>query len=253
MSLPNSQTTAHPKSERSYSIEGLSEREGLVLKSMMRLLSHRTECVWVYRQESSELKVVSDQVGAAHAAMPWAQQVLTLGVIDSKRVAYLRLPLHANELEAELNRLGRLIVPNNNHIAVLSTAPGRVAARLIEELGCLPERKPETEAMRLLRWPPASLLATPDRVRMATLLISSRLSLYALQQRSGASFDACALFFEDLKKANLLTIPAQVTEPLARAAQPVAPGASDPPGLFARIRSRLGLQKASLPGQVSSA
>ena len=243
---PASEGTAE-REQRSYSIEGLSAREGLVLKSMIRLLSHRTECVWTYRADSSELKVVSNQPGVASAAASWAQQVLTLGAIDLKQPAYLRLPLHANELEAELNRLARLIKPANISLAAATGKAPDLMAPTATEL--------HTQAMRLLRWPPATLLSKPGHIRMATLMLGSHMTVLTLQRHSGARLEDCASFFADLNKAGLL-------EPSAKLAAFTAPTAAllaqphdsrqQPkivqPGLLARIRLRLaGVQKSGLP------
>ena len=237
---------AAEREQRSYSIEGLSAREGLVLKSMIRLLSHRTECVWTYRADSSELKVVSNQPGVASAAASWAQQVLTLGAIDLKQSAYLRLPLHANELEAELNRMARLIKPATISLAAATgEAPDLLA----------PTAELHTQVMRLLRWPPATLLSKPGHIRMATLMLGSHMTVLTLQRHSGARLEDCVSFFADLNKAGLLESSAKLAASTAPSAALLAqPRDSKPqpkivqPGLLARIRLRLaGVQKSGLP------
>jgi hypothetical protein len=227
--------------ERSYCLEGLPDREVLVFKSMVRLLGHRTACAWVYSPLSTELRVVADGLPATALHSALAQQVLTLGAGNVKRQSYLRLPLHANELEAELNRLGALIAPTNK----------TAAAALVADAA-----KP----MRMLRWPPATVLTTTTRVRLATLMAGKPLAVGELQQRSKENLAVCTAFFDDLRQLNLL-IPA-VTLPAATTTHAESTDQRDPqqtkkipvqPSLFERIRMRLGLQNSNTASQTSRA
>ncbi len=219
------------KQQRSYSLEGLPDREILVFKSMVRLLSHRTNDLWVYSPSSTELRIVGEGHRSAHEDSHPVQQVLVVGTSSTKRPSYLQMPLHANELEAELNRLGVLMAPR-------STAAGVFAAASIRSL-----------PMRLLRWPPASVLTTPSRMRLATLMASKPLTVEDLQQRSQESHAVCAAFFVELTQLHLLTADLAASPPKIAPAHPPAstavPYPNSPlvqPGLLGRIRIRLGLQ-----------
>lgn len=228
------------KNERSYSIEGLVNRDVLIFKSMLRLLSHRTAHVWLYVPYSTELRVVAEGVTVDVDPLKCAQQVLTLGTATVKRQLYLQMPLHANELETALNQVGAMITPVNHVVGFMPVAP----------VGTMP--------MRMLRWPPAALLTTTARVRLATLMAGKPLTLAELQKRSRENLAVCTSFFDDLKQANLLV-------PLASATLlPLVPikqvGLTDArlvktnpvqPSLLERIRLRLGLQIFSASSQSS--
>lgn len=223
----------------SFSVEGLTAREELLFKSYVRLLDHRSVHGWLYSAQPMhlradfkvDLRVVTD--GLDITLIPQAQQLLTLGTIDRKRDAYLCLPLRANELEEAMNRQGALILSSRAALTPPgSTEPTGTSAHVYINLN---------ETVRLLRWPPASLLGSPGRMRLATLMTGQPLTLAALQQRSGQPTQSCVEFVSDLKQAGCLgslpsTAPAQ--RPIAK------PGAAPvvQPGLLARIRSRLGLQ-----------
>jgi hypothetical protein len=93
----------------------LPAREELLFKSLVRLLDHKTHQSWLYFPHCTNVR--ADLLIVAKGIIPPAdvsqngslQQVLTLAVSGSTRDFFLCLPLRANELEAELNRLGGLI------------------------------------------------------------------------------------------------------------------------------------------------
>lgn len=232
-------SAARARNERSYSLDGLAARDALVFKSLVRLLGHRTNDVWMYLPSSTELHVVADGLPVSASRSTFVQQVLTLGVGNVKRHAYLRLPLHANELETELNRLGALITPRQK------TAASEWVAD-------------DSTPMRMLRWSPAAILMTTTRVRLATLMAGKPLTIAELQQRSKENLAICAAFFDDLRQLNLLIPAATVqptaiasTQPVAATNQPQTNKKSVQPGLLERIRMRLGLQISSMSGQAS--
>ena len=223
-----------PKAVRSYCIAGLPAREELVFKSLVRLLSHRGRFEWLYSPTTSELRVVAD---GSKLEPQNTQQVLTLGVRDIEQVAYLCMPLRAAELEAELERLGALISPARR----LQATPDSVGSITVSAL-------PQIEPMRMVRWPPSSLLGQPGHMRLATLMTGRSMTVHVLAQKSGETLAVCTAFFDDLKKANLLvnainvqTI--QAWEPNSNASPGLKPiQIAAPPGLLARIRTRLGLK-----------
>ena len=228
----------------SFSVEGLPPREELLLKSLVRLLDHRTHQHWAWKAGQADLRVVGGQASAEADDPAPAVPVLAIGQPDPQRGGhFLALPLHADELENTLNRLGAMVV----HARGLGiAAPDTHIA--------------DDEEFRLLRWPPAALLETPARVRLATLMTGRPTSLLLLRQRSGLAPQDCLDFLADLRRAELLES-ARQPAPAAVAVPPVALSTSsapdsvppldsrpqalarDPvqPGLLARIRSRLGL------------
>ncbi len=248
----------------SFSVEGLSAREELLFKSFVRLLNHRTRHAWLYTARPMQfqadfkvdLRVVPDETD--HGLIPPEQCLLTLGTLHHIRNAYLRLPLRPEELEVALNRQGDQIISSRAagvppfDAAPAAPQPARQAqqAQPVEAVQPMHPLQPvvaETapadagEAMRLLRWPPASLLRSAGHMRMATIMTGQRLTLAALQQRSGQPAPVCAAFVDDLRRAGCLeTLP--TTTPALRMTEKMNPAPKALPGLLARIRSRFGFQ-----------
>lgn len=216
-----------------FSVEGLPAREELLLKSLVRLLDHRTNQSWSWKGDHADLRVVAE--GTTPPPDDATRKVVPTVIVsqgDLPQGHFLRLPLHTDELERVLNRLGTLIMHARG-------------------LGLATVTEPAEEEFRLLRWPPATLLDSPMRVRMATILASRPATLSTLQQRSTGSAAECVEFLEQLQRAGLVEGRTPVTHPTVRSLESVladaVPSGPTPlrepvqPGLLARIRSRLGL------------
>lgn len=212
----------HPAAGRitlAFSTASLAPRDATLFKSFVRLLDHRTHHKWVCATDTVDLHVVPEGVSAPRDAGAPATAVLTVGTSRRYLAHFLTLPIHADELETELNKLGALI------------AAGRPAPADQECAG----------GFRLVRWPPATLLGSPARVRLAAMMSAGPLTLQAAQLRAGLSAEDCSRFFEALGQAGLLcedkgsstyTVAPQPRPETTRLAQP---------GLIALIRNRLGL------------
>lgn len=234
----------------SFSIDGLQAREELLFKSLVRLLSHRTLHNWAYCQpmlsSNVNLKVIAEGIKLPSFALDAAQQVLTLGSQSTLRPFYLTLPLRADDLEKELNRIGTLIT-QKNAVLPITIAPNYLQSNLPNQLNDIAS-DPHV-LMRLLRWPPTHLLGGLGRIRIATLMTGQPMTLNMLEARSGQTSQNCADFISDLKNAGLVVMVesnsvapperfntgADGTEKTAHA--PNQPAAN----LLARIRNRLGL------------
>lgn len=240
----------------SFSVEGLPPREELLFKSLVRLLDHRTHQHWAWKTGRADLRVVGQHVPSAQEGPEQPVPVLAVGPADAQRGShFLALPLHAEELEHTLNRLGAMVV----HARGLGLAAAEAALA-------------DDDEFRLLRWPPAALLEAPHRIRLATLMTGRPTSLGVLRQRSGLATQDCLDFIADLRRSGLLesvreaALAAQATQaalaaqhaPVHAQAQAHSTAGPQPhgaapatlpapvrnpvqPGLLARIRSRLGL------------
>lgn len=204
-----------------FTLEGLTGREETLFKTFVRLLDHRTLQQWVHRPMRPDLRVVADSVALYEGAAPdtdgQSPLRLTISSAPGRRRHCVGLPLRADELEAELNSLGLLRVSGN-------------AARQAAQ-------HPEHASFRLLRWPPAELLGTPERVQFATLMVNKPFTLAWVQQRSNLAPAACAQFFAELRDAALLVPVASIAPKQGEPA--LAPDAAAS-SLLARIRSRVG-------------
>lgn len=235
-----------------FSVEGLTPREELLFKSLLRLLNHRTLHGWIYTPERSteqlDLRVVSDKVTSNTDLLPAPsfQAVLKLTAVESKQPGFLTLPVRADELEVELNRLGTLIeaarrLPSCER-AALATPTSNADRPAV--LGDRP--------FKLTRWPSPALLGSPERLRIATMLVGKPVTLVELSYKTKQPLPQCIEFVNDLWRANLITdgsastlraahfaqtASQRPTTHLSRAPAP-APIARS---LLSRIRSRLGL------------
>lgn len=231
-------TLAQNRATLTFSLHSLPAREEFIFKSIVRLLSHKSHQLWLYCPYyggvRADLLVVAEgsiprTSASDHGAL---QQVLTLGASGRSRDFYLRLPLRADELEAELNRLGDLIQAS-------ITASSQTAA---------PAQPQELDiAFRLLRWPPVALLATRERMRLATLMTGRAVTVSSLQKLSGAGLQTCSDFVDELRRAGLMQdLASQSTRggdlAIPSASKPAAARAAGQSGLLARIRQRLGIQ-----------
>jgi len=208
----------------SFSVDHLPVREELLLKSLMRVLDHRTRHEWrcVNQDQDADLRVT----GLSHEAVRSSAAVIFVGHHDEADLpagaSQLKLPLRAPQVEAVFNHMGGL----------LETWRAEAAASAAFAAGT---------PVRLRRWPAASLLNSAERINLATLLSVRACTAQELHRRSGASVQACLAFLADLHRAGLLE-----EERRVQAAVPMAAGAR--PGLLARIRARLGLQAAAVQG-----
>ena len=252
----------------SFSVEGLSARDELLVKSLVRLLGHRTHQQWNFQSDPAQaaLHLCDADIAAATAAVALqsAVPVLVVGRTDPGQGPFLRLPPHADEFEQLLNRLGAQILQ-----AHATTTPVQ-AERTEPASAIVPAPEPLNDrSFRLVRWPPAALLGAPWRTKLATLMVGQALPLDVLHQRSGVALADCTGFVRELQQAGLVREAGAAGSPTAgqtpalalatafTAAPVVAATANGAdllsipfplptppkaqPGLLARIRARLGL------------
>lgn len=246
----------------SFSTCGLSSKEELVFKSLMRLLDSRTHQKWFYAAEGADLRVTGENTSPQQAeSNSKFFAVLTLGTVTRPQAAFLGLPLKAHELEAEINRLGSLLQPLAKPLVRLSDMPA-IATPVEGPQTCAPHEPEASLALKLLRWPPPHLLNTADRIRLATVMSGRSICAADLAQRSGQSLVACQRFMGELLRASLAQqcdAHTQRLEPAStsRASSPLLPhvpqaqphAASAMPSLLARIRSRFGFHFKPTAGQ----
>ncbi len=247
-----------------FSVEGLAAREELLFKSYVRLLDYLTEHRWQYHEPSAlhrvDLLVTSDQVTPTRFLQNTGQPqaLLQLGADNANRSrSYLTWPLKPNELEHQLNRLGRSIeaaAANAQSKVEQATLPAPLFAELAPaELSA--------RQYRLRQWPRPMLLAEAGRMRLATLLTGKAMSLEEMVFRSALPQSVCERFLADMQTAGLIIHPdAEASQgpawvpPAAKkprltphqerqAAQPATKTVVHS-GLLDRIRMRFGIKSA---------
>ncbi len=212
-----------------FSLNGLTAHDETLFKSFVRLLAHRTLQQWTFTPEKADVYVVTQD---ALKSIPSGQKSLVVGHTHHGEKNFVGMPFHADALEQVLNDLGSSVAHDKQAIAHGPAAD-------------MPHAH-----FRLLRWPPAGLLTSSDRMRMATMMTGKWTSLTALHERSGVPVAVCSQFMADLQHAGLLVDFTQAHH-AAATASPQDAGAAGAgtgtaprhvePGLISRIRSRLGI------------
>lgn len=217
----------HRRTELKFSVDRLPAREELLLKSLIRVLDHRTHHHWTCVEQGADLRITTDPGASAAAG-----GLLPIWLGDGMRPSgaqLLELPLHADQIESHLNRLGDAIV---------------LARKATRET---PPQANEPVLHRLRQWPSAALLDSNQRLHLAALLSARALSVLELHTRSGVPLALCNEFVDALQDAGLIEAGARDgADARATTLQGSQPGAgrAAEPGLLARIRIRLGLQLA---------
>lgn len=217
-----------------FSLNGLSARDETLFKSFVRLLAHRTLQQWSFAPQDADICVAAQD---AANNMPADGKTLVVGGVHQGETHFVHMPFHADALEQVLNQLGTCVTAER-HARVSSPADHAQAAQF-----------------RLLRWPPANLLASSDHMRLAALMTGKWTTLADLHQRSGVPMQVCLQFVADLQHATLLAPATQAAHaPLSSDAHAAhdtfvkdthcVQSAHIEPGLISRIRSRLGLFSA---------
>lgn len=88
----------------SFSVDQRHPREELLFKSLVRALDHRTQHRWSCVEREGDLRVTGAPAGPGTMGGP----VLHIGECGLHALA---LPLHAQQLETMLNRLGGIVCP----------------------------------------------------------------------------------------------------------------------------------------------
>lgn len=241
--MPNSHNTTPRRLALSYSVEGLPVRDDLLLKSLVRVLDHRSHHHWQSVDRGADLRITGAPFGSS-AADGQSGTVLRMGYPPGEGEFGLPMPLHAGHLENMFNRIGDHVAQQRSHAAASAAQQ--------------PVR--DDEQFRLRRWPPTAMLGSSSRLSLATLMIGKAHSLASLHRLSNVPLPLCIEFLRELRQADLVLsspLPAAAVAgaapasapgiALAAAARALAPiqAQSSPaqPGLLARIRARFGLQQ----------
>jgi hypothetical protein len=201
----------------SYSIDKLSRRDEIVLKSTMRVLEHRFRHQWTCAQTGADVLVTTEAFGGLESHDMAVYLVCDVMV---NNVA-LPLPLRAKDIETAFNRVGDTVRQFQD-----SRSPDSI------------EALHDGDEFRLRRWPANALLNTRQRLTLAAVLSVRPCSVRSLQRRSNLPIGTCRDFLLDLFLAGLLAPPHEPSSPRPFPRPPVEPPQS---GLLARIRSRFGL------------
>lgn len=217
----------------------LPPAEVVLIRIMVRLLSHDATLKWSFAEQAPyDAVIVDDVTASSNFATLSALAAAVLKITPASGDAgpnTLQRPIRAERLQEWLRQLG----------AQLTLAQP------------VPDAQPsgqQVSKFKLLRWPPSALVRNdPSLIRMAVLLSKRALLPAELARLSQQSLDACQSFIQRLQGAGLLDVepfatPAYSTGSSSSAltsAQKSAPATprktSFGQGLISGIRRRLGL------------
>jgi len=200
--------------DRRFRLVGFSERDGLVVRSMVRLLAGRTRDRWA-AADADPVHLVIVPVGFAGELPPGA---LAMNVT---------LPLRADDLWSQLDRVSAQVALDEGMLR-----PGRVdpASGEARPVAPGPGRR-----LQLLRWPPDALLGSDLRyLRLATMLGARPFAIDELAAKSNIPLATCHAFAAVLHANGVAQWLIDPDDP--------GVGADGNAGLFSRIRSKLGLE-----------
>lgn len=218
--------TTRQRTNLSLCIEGATQHDELLLKSLINLLNYRTKHHWTFSSDSVDLQIIGEH------SSKWKDEtmlanVLWLGSTEQRQSPILHLPIHVNEFELLLNSLGSKIIEKQN------------AAHKIWPSSIHPD-----ENFILHRWPPSSMLGTSEKIKLATLMTGHPMSINTLMQRSGITANDCEAFCQTLDRAGLLQRNEATADPV-KPEQGVSPKntlkVKPDLSFLSQIRRRLGL------------
>lgn len=188
--------TEKHRTNLSLCIEGVAEHDELLFKSLVHLLNYRTEQSWIFSTGTVDLQVIGEHSSKWEDDTLLAN-VLWVGGTEPRQSPILHLPIHVNELELLLNALGSKIIQKQ------TAAHNRWPSPIHPD-----------ETFMLHRWPPSSMLGTPVKIKLATLMTGHPVSINTLMQRSGITSNDCEAFCQTLDRAGLLQRNEVTADPL---------------------------------------
>lgn len=198
--------------DRRYRIEAFTERDAMVLRSMVKLLAGKTRDRWG--------AVDADPVHLLVVPVDFAGEPP-----PETFVLRAALPLRADDLWSQLDRISGQIELDESMLRPSRQAggAGRPAAG--------------GRRLQLLRWPPDALLGADLRyLRLATMLGARPFAIEELAVKANIPLATCHAFAAVLHANGVAQWLLDSDEP---GDAPAAPGNA---GLIFRIRSRLGLE-----------
>ncbi len=246
-------STVIERTTLTFCIEGLAAREELLVKALIRLLDHLTHQQWRYQPPDSQANIdlllaapgASEAFAARHGKLPGA--LLELGSTGGNGQGQLSWPLRPDALEKELNRLGGLAGPRRPKVeAEVAVEPTHATPGAPQPPAAAASSQVKADGtplrlMRLVQWPPSYLLASPGRMRLATLLTGKNMAIDELVYRSKLPRPVCQTFVNELDHVGLLIYP-----------KPPPPGSVDELHTPGALSSADSLRPASSPNTNST-
>lgn len=198
--------------DRRFRLAGFSERDGLVVRSMVRLLAGRTRDRWTV-VDADPVHLLIVPVGFTGELPPGAAAM------------NVALPLRADDLWSQLDRVSGQLALDEGMLR-----PGRAEPGDARSAAAGPGRR-----LQLLRWPPDALLGSDLRyLRLATMLGARPFAIDELAAKSNIPLATCHAFAAVLHANGVAQWLIDPDDPHG--------GDAGNTGLISRIRTKLGLE-----------
>jgi hypothetical protein len=221
-------------------LKDLTAMDVAKIHAFLRVGHDRFGCDWSVVHDGACDVLVSGERGSAHAADCGAAAALWVSdALDPQAPDALLRPLQYDAFIDALKSAERAL-------AERATAPAASPPRTHRGPGARLSL-PSGAGLRLLRWPPASILGTHRyNVRLASFMSGRHILLEELVELSNVDRSRCEQFLAELNDARILDVKLPETTPRqaslsARGMAPALRHAGGVDGLFMRIRSRLRL------------
>jgi hypothetical protein len=252
-----------------FTVRKLAPRDELVFKSIVRALNSKMNNSWRYTDEmSADLLVLGAEMlrpGAPdYEVVPEdipGQTIIRIAAMPSVKNLHMTLPLRAGDVMHHLNLAGALIMVNRGDAKPRSItgAPSQPFGRTGNFATLAQSSTPTASSQAaaklapfgalyvLKRWPDSTLLkGNLNYLRIATVLSGKPRTMPDLAEKTKLAEPICQEFIDILWRANAVKSidpDAFITlQPLVKTQSiPIAQFSEPKTGLFARIRSRLGL------------
>jgi hypothetical protein len=227
----------------SFTLRQVTPRDELVFKSAVRVLQGKTCHQWLYTndRQAADLVVLGDFLPdrAPRMEEPIAPNTLRISATVREGFDGLSLPLRIDDVLAQLDKAGRQIAKHEAARRPVAKTALTPPARASQH-----DRTPTNVRVVLTRWPEVALLQRDIRyLKLAAILTGQPVSIAELAARTQFPIQLCRGFVDALKACQLVRVLDDQRE-LKTPAQTSTHGhkpESAPPGLIARIRSRLGI------------
>ena len=227
----------------SFTLRQVTPRDELVFKSAVRVLQGKTCHQWLYTddRQTADLVVLGDCLPDRAPRMEDLIACNTLRISSTVREGFegLSLPLRIDDVLVQLDKAGRQIANHEAARKPVSKTALAPPARAGQH-----DRTPTNIPVALTRWPEVALLQRDVRyLKLAAILTGQPVSIAELAARTQFPIQLCRGFVDALRVCQLVRVlddQRELKMPMQTPADSHKPE-SAPPGLIARIRSRLGI------------
>jgi hypothetical protein len=241
--MPLAYESANSRLQFNYAVEGLSAREELLLKSIIRLLDHRTKHTWVYDPAKADLWIVDHESSVPSKAKYQnpLHMIRTLASLQTAEVISGASDSATGDADKSVMRL------NAQNVEITLDQVGNWFGVKLNNLTEIDSNSDlQAESYKLLSWPTRLIQGDVTRSRISAMMLGKPLTMKDIVSKSGCDLGICEAYVQALKAEGFIdiskVIDSNVLEPLPAhklLEQVTSIKQNKPLSIFARIRNRL--------------